>query len=355
MIKVLAVATHFDLSESNILAGLARAGISIECIMDPARNNVAVLEAAHIPCSTLPIRSRFDFRAIQELRRKANDGSFDIIHCFSSRALSSVLMATCGMRVRRIAYRGTIGHLSRFDPSAWFSYLNPGVHKIICASNAVHDYLATMIPEDRLITIYKGHDVAWYTPPPDRVALATFGIPAESFVVACVANVRPVKGVKYLIEAWQHIPDSLPIHLLLVGHLDESTRRFALNAAGYSRVHFAGFRSDVPSIVSQCQIFALPSVAREGLPKALIEAMALSITPIATSVGGIPEVVSHEQDGLLVPPRSGAALAKAILRLFHDPALAERLRYRARETIVERFNIETSVSQIAQLYRTLTC
>lgn len=355
MIKVLAVAAHFDRSEANILAGLSRAGISIEAVMDPAKHNVAVFEAAGIPYSTLAIRSRLDFTAIRTLREKTQAGRFDIVHCFSSRGLSSILLATRNLPIKRIAYRGTIGHLSRFDPSAWLSYLNPGVHKIVCASNAVREYLATMIPESRLQTIYKGHDVAWYTPPADRIALTTFGIPDGSFVVACVANDRPVKGIRYLIEAWQQIPESLPIHLLLVGRVDATTIKSASAIDSHQpRIHFTGFREDVPALVSQCQAFALPSIAREGLPKSLIEAMALSVTPIATTVGGIPEIVSHEQNGLLVPPRSSRALANAILQLYQDNALSERLRLLARQTVLERFNVETSVSQMAALYTDLS-
>jgi glycosyltransferase involved in cell wall biosynthesis len=97
-------------------------------------------------------------------------------------------------------------------------------------------------------------------------------------------------------------------------------------------------------------IFVLPSYM-EGVPMALLEAMSFGLPVIATRVGGIPEIVTHEVNGLLLAPGDSDALAAAIARLMEDPALRERLGKAARETIATRFSLDTAVERVIEVYR----
>jgi glycosyltransferase involved in cell wall biosynthesis len=97
----------------------------------------------------------------------------------------------------------------------------------------------------------------------------------------------------------------------------------------------------------------MPSVEREGLSKALLEAMSLGITPIVTRVGGMPEVVIHEQNGLVVPPRSSEELAAAILRLYKNEEERRSFARNAKNTIYERFNVDGTTRETMALYRRL--
>ncbi|NMC61604.1 MAG: glycosyltransferase [SAR324 cluster bacterium] len=135
--KVLVVGQDFDLCEANIFSGLVENGVTIEVIMSPALNRKEILEKAGIKVNALGISSRIDLSAIWKLRQRLLSNNYDIVHCLTSRALSNVLLASRNIKTKIVAYRGTVGHLSRIDPSSWLAYLNPKVDKIICVSNSV--------------------------------------------------------------------------------------------------------------------------------------------------------------------------------------------------------------------------
>ncbi|MBN8550986.1 MAG: glycosyltransferase [Deltaproteobacteria bacterium] len=351
--KVLAIGSTFDLPEVHIFAGLVKRGVSVEAIVSSDSKLVGRLAEFGIPCTTLDFRSKFDLRAILALRRILKAGNFDILHCLTARAVSNALVASFGLRAKRIAYRGTSGRDSRLSPASWMTFLNPGIHKIICVSNAVRSFMSTMVPASKLTTIYKGHDIAWYQAH-SAVQLSEFGIPQGAFVVACVANMRPVKGVQHLLKALRDIPPETNIRVLLIGEVRKSADMQELQDSAIApRVHLAGFRSDVGTILSRCQAFVLPSISREGLPKAMMEALAIGVPTIVTNVGGMPEVVTHLENGLVVPPADSGAIAKAILSLHADPELAKTLGAAGQRSIVETFNVSNSVEATLVVYRSL--
>ena len=354
MPRVLVVGKDLDLCEAHIFAGLSRMGVSIHVLMDPSLNHADILKSAGAGVSALKMRSRLDVIAIRELRNIIREAGFDIVHCLTNRAISNTLIASYGLPVKRVAYRGTMGHLSRFDPFSWLAYLNPGIHRIVCVSEAVCDYLRLFLPADRLVTIYKGHDVSWYRAEAG-VTLGDFGVPDGAFVVACVANMRPVKGVPYLIEAFRGIPRGKNIHLLLVGRVEDSeVTRLMSDPEVSGRIHLTGFQSNAPAIVSRCQVFVMPSVKREGLPKALLEAMATGVAPIVSAVGGMPEVVVDGECGLVVPPRDGPAIADAVTRLYENPEEAAAFGRAARTRVIECFNVKKSIEETFRVYQELS-
>ncbi len=351
---VLVVGKDLDLCEAHIFAGLARKGVSFEVLIDPALYNSEILENAGVHPEAFDLRIRIDFKAVRELRRRIRQGGFDLIHCLTNRALSNVLLASAGMGIKRVAYRGTVGHLSRLDPFSWLAYLNPGVHKIICVSKAVSDYLNAFVPASRLITIYKGHDVSWYSPESGQ-KLSDFGIPDGAFTVTCVANMRPVKGVPCLIEAIRRIPAAENVHLLLIGRVEDShVSRLMEDKDIAGRVHLTGFLKNVAGVVAQSDAFVMPSVNREGLPKALIEAMALGVPSIVSRVGGMPEVVLDGTCGFVVPPRDADAIAEAIRILKLNPEMAKSFGEAGRQRIIKSFNVETSIEETYRVYAELT-
>jgi glycosyltransferase involved in cell wall biosynthesis len=208
------------------------------------------------------------------------------------------------------------------------------------------------MPSSRPVTIYKGHDLDWYTAQP--ADLRELGIPQGAFTIACVANYRPRKGIEVLVEALAELPPDCNAHLLLIGQMDSPRLTAAIRHAGVeARVHRFGFRADAPSITAACDLFVLPSVRREGLARSLIEAMAYGIAPVVTDCGGSPELVRDEQCGLVVPVRDPAALGAAIIRLWADPELRRRLGAAARDRIANDFRIETTIEKTLRLYEEL--
>ena len=116
------------------------------------------------------------------------------------------------------------------------------------------------------------------------------------------------------------------------------------------RVVFAGLRRDVERLLPLMDVFVLPS-QYEGFGIALIEAMAAGLPVIGTDVGGVPEIITHQQTGLLVPPGDAQALATAIERFLLDGALAQAMAKAGQRDVCSRFSLDRAVSQHETLYR----
>jgi glycosyltransferase involved in cell wall biosynthesis len=353
-LRVLVVNAFSDRSEVGLWLGLAKAGVEIGLACDPSAPEQQVLQKAGITVDPITIRRRLDFAAVRELRRRLLRSRFDIIHATRNSGVSTMLIASRGMSFRRIAYRGTVGHVSWFDPASWLTYLNPRLDKIICVSDAVRRYFLSLgLPESRLVTIYKGFDVGWYSPA-NRMVLTAMGIPSDAFVVGFAGDMRPVKGVRELILSAHYLPEGGGIHYLLVGNArDRQLKKLASHSKIRDLIHFTGFREDAPGLIGACNAVVMPSRSREGIGKGAIEGMAQGVPPIVTSVGGLPEIVMANESGLVVPPENPAAIAEAIVRLASDPALCAALGTRAKERIQNCFSVQLAVDRTLKLYKEL--
>lgn len=352
------VAQSSDRPTGAMLAGLHRAGVALTVVCPPRHPHRAMLEHEGIPTIDIPIRRNIDRDAIRALREELVRGRYDIVHTFNSKATTNVLFAARKLPVKVVAYRGIVGAVGFLDPMSWLRYLNPRIDRIVCVAEAVRRHFLTMrpkflrMPPERPVTIYKGHDLDWYSDPP--ADLTALGIPAGAFVVCCVANYRPRKGIEVLVEAVERLSPDIPVRLLLVGRMDAEPLNRRIEASpGRDRIHRVGFRPDAPSLAAASDVFCLPSLRREGLARALIEAMAYRVPPIVTDSGGSPELVVDGECGIVVPVSDSGAIARAIERLYRDPALRRRLGDAARSRIATSFRHEDTVKQTLALYASL--
>jgi len=183
-----------------------------------------------------------------------------------------------------------------------------------------------------------------------RTARAQLGLGASSQVVITTSRLHPTKGHEYLLEAFASVAERFPNARLVIagdGAKRGSLEAKATHLLGAGRVLFTGFRRDVTPLLAASDLFVLPSLL-EGMPHSLLEAMAAGLPVVATSVCGIPEVVEHGRNGLLVPPRDAVALASAICRILGEPELADRLAKEARATIEQKFAVRDSLDEAIQ-------
>jgi glycosyltransferase involved in cell wall biosynthesis len=183
---------------------------------------------------------------------------------------------------------------------------------------------------------------------------AEFAAPSTPLIVT-VANFKPSKGHQHLLAAiprvLRHHPDARFV-LAGVGPLESEARATVDRLGIGSAVTFAGFRDDAPALIAAADLFVLPS-EHEGLPIALVEALALGTASVVTSAGGIPEVVTHGREALIVPPKDPVALADGIVRLATDGAARRSMAEAARER-AKAFDIRLAAARIEQVYRELT-
>jgi glycosyltransferase involved in cell wall biosynthesis len=354
-LRILIATTFNDRPDVAVYRGLVAAGFDVDLICLPGARDHDRLAQCGIEVTQMTILNRLNVSAIGKIRQMLKTKRYQIVYAPRNSTLSVCLLASAGMKTKRIGYRGTIGHLSYLDPASWLTYLNPKIDRIICVSDAVRRYLLSMrLPSERLVTIYKGHDPSWYSTP-SPTSLVEFGVPAGAFVVGFTGNMRPVKGVDVLIRSALHLPVSSPIHFLLVGEVrDRRIERLAADEHIRHRFHFTGFRDDAPALAGACNAFVMPSVEREGLPRSLIEAMAQGIPSVVSNVGGMPELVVDGECGLVVPPREPLALASAFLRLAQDTALRQSIGKHARIRIQTHFNIQSTIEKTIALFREVT-
>ena len=269
------------------------------------------------------------------------------------------MLATIGMQLKIITYRGTIGNLSFLSPASLTTHLHRRVNKIICVSQAVEDFLNEIhwlwkrLPKGHAQAILKGHDLTWYNKP--AADLTKFKLPADAFVVTFAGRNRPHKGIADLLNSAKYLAPGAPVYYLLLGRLANDKALEALIAASPYRdnIILAGFRTDAPALYRASDVFVMPSTKREGLSRAVIEAMASKTVAIVTNVGGLPEIVEEGKSGYIIQPQDPKALGEAIMKLVQNPSQKETMAKAAQERIKTKFNIDTTVAQTKLMFEKL--
>jgi glycosyltransferase involved in cell wall biosynthesis len=209
---------------------------------------------------------------------------------------------------------------------------------------------------DKVVTLYNGIDLSRFTARDRAENLATrqsLCIPPDAPLLTTVAVLRPAKGIQYMIEALPRILEVVPETRYLVvggGQHENELKALARSRGVAERVIFAGVRSDVPSLLAMSDLFVLPTLG-EALPTVLAEAMAAQKPIVVSEVGGVPEMIEHGRNGLLVPPADPDRLAEACLQLLQDPDRADAMARAGREIVERRFDIHQQGQRLSGLYR----
>lgn len=183
------------------------------------------------------------------------------------------------------------------------------------------------------------------------------GLSADELLLVAVGNLYPVKGHAVLLRALGELHRSgaaanVRWRLAIAGRGEEEENLRALVAEEgiADRVVLLGFRKDVPDILAAADVFVMPSLS-EGLPLALVEAMAAALPIVVSDVGGVSEVAAAGREAILVPPGDVARLAEGVATLLHDHAARAALGAAARERAVRDFSVSTMCEAYERLYR----
>ena len=171
--------------------------------------------------------------------------------------------------------------------------------------------------------------------------------------IGTVGRLSYEKGTEMLIEAFGLVREHLPkSKLVLVGDGPERSRleQMTLDRGLTDCVDFLGTRNDVPALLTSFDIFVLPSRS-EGLPMALLEAMATGLPIVATAVGGVPEAIRDGKSGLLIPPEQPQAIADALIRFASDEALRNSIGSAARQDFEQRYELSRMVNAYENLMK----
>lgn len=305
-------------------------------------------------------KGTWDVRVLYRLYRVLLAERPDVIHAFLFWAnfISRVLGRLLQVPVRISSYRDVLlwgrwrNRLCERLTARW-------AHAVTCCSEAVRLRVLSEVGGDewKYLTIHNGVDMAGFhsyrTVTKRHVGLRE-GVPVIGTVCRLI---EPDKGITVLLQGMAKLagpPASLSCQLLIVG---EGPARRQLHDLGErlgisSRVVFTGMRRDIADVLPLLDVFVMPSLS-EGFGIAIVEAMAAGRPVVASAVGGIPEIVHHEETGLLVPPGDPDALAAALRDLVTRPDRARALGACGQQRARELFSIELAVKRHEDLYEGL--
>jgi len=236
---------------------------------------------------------------------------------------------------------------------------------VICVSTAVRNQFGKLLDKrgTAIVTIFNGLDVEQFDRAIRRpeTILERYTRHKEALIV-CIGRINSWKGQEVLVASYSLIKDQLPpTKLLIVGdtYPGNESYLFALQTLVHqlglkTDVIFTGFVEDIPSLLSACALFVLPSTNPEPFGRVVLEAMAMRVPVIATNAGGPLDIIQDGISGILVPPRDKSALADAILQVMTGPPEKfESMRDSARERVVRCFSEESETGEIQEIYRSL--
>jgi glycosyltransferase involved in cell wall biosynthesis len=297
-----------------------------------------------------------DVRWIPRLRSLVRQGRFDLVHTHMP------LVATAARTVSRRSVRiihtehNTWEHY-RFA-TRWGNRLTyPRNVAVIAVSHAVATSIKRCPTVRTWPTVHVIHHGAEapalrsLAPEARMRARLALGLPQDALVVGSIGNFTPKKDHRTLLEATAKARESYgELRLVLVGSgpLEHELREIARSLGLAEWVLFAGSRDDAAQLLPAFDVFALSS-RNEGLPIALLEAMAAGVPSVATSVGGVPEIITGGREGLLVPYGDADVLADALITMLSDPDFRNSAGAYAAQTS-RRFDITQAVHEIETVY-----
>lgn len=299
--------------------------------------------------------------AVQGLADKIRNGAYDIVH---SHLLKADLVASlaCGR------LKGQVLVASKHnDERALLNPIYSRVHgmiskranRIIVLSDHVGRFVAEhgRVNPARMTRIYYGLDpLAFEATEEERQRIRQdLGIALDLPIMIMVARFAPQKDHATLLKAARELKDEgLRFRLLLVGgdpfgYNKEKMEALSKTLELEDSVTFTGIRQDVPALLAASRLFVMPSMW-EGLGLVFLEAMAFSLPVVANNVSAIPEIVKHNETGLLVEPGDSDALADALKTVLCDDALAEEYGRAGRARLEQCFSIDTMIDETERLY-----
>jgi glycosyltransferase involved in cell wall biosynthesis len=350
-----------------VVVGLARAapaaGIELDVVSlqpcDEADSVAADLRAAGASVRSIGARRMIDPVATWRLMQVIRRGAYDLVHAHLEYAavIGPIAARLAGCRVVTTFHHvpGAAAARERAK-EALAVWVANGCGRVVVVSGAQLDAFRRRYPRSsrRWIVIPNGIELdeflsARRSPRPEVIRMLVGGAPAA----ALVARVRPGKGHELALGAWPRVLERVPeARLIFVGdgslrsRLEQQADQLGIG----SSVTFTWTRRDVPSLMGGVDLVVLPSET-EALPTTLMEAAAAGTAAVATSVGGVAEVLVDGETGLLVPPGDQDAFADAVSSLLLDDDRRATMGTHARQRAIAQFDVHVWAARLAALYR----
>ena len=316
----------------------------------------------------LPIRGELsplsDLRVVKQLVSILKDEKITILHAHSSKAglVGRVAARLAGTPLVLLTAHNSIFYEEwPFWKKSLFAFaerlLNRYTDRLIAVSEALRGELIKRerLDQDKVVTIWNGIETELFETQVERCfILRNLDLPLSEQVVGMVARLASQKGVTYFLKAAAMLAMDYKVNFVVIGDgpLRRQLEEEASSLGIKDRVVFTGERHDIPYLLPAFDVFVLSSLT-EGLPLTILEALAAGCPVVATRVGGIPEIIQDNVNGLLVEPADPAGLAIAVASLLSDPQKAASMGQAGKALVKEKFTAAVMVRKVEDEYRNL--
>lgn len=338
----------------HLMRGLNERG-HVQVLLSPPESALGErARGAGLAVVDLPFRAELDPLTTWRVREVVRRVSPDLLHAHDPHALAPAALASRLVRPRPVvvAHRRVSRPIGRNPISRW--KWSRGADRVIAVGAGVRSaMIAAGVPTERVRMVHDGIPIE--PPPRPRSSVRQrIGAGSGAPVVMTMAALNRAKDHPTLIAAADRLlarEDGARWVVFGEGPLLDDLRDEVERRGLADRLHYLGFDPEARAHLAEADAFALPTRS-EGLGTSVIEALAGGVPVVASAAGGVPELVRHEQTGLLVPPGDPAALAAALARILDDRVLARRLAEAGRERARD-FAIEETVARTEAVYRDL--
>lgn len=333
------------------------------CVLRPRRAGPSDAEEearrCGIPVEVLEQSGAFDWRLMGQARRMALEHGATLVqtHGYKTHVLGLFLKRSVGVR--------WVGFEHGWTAENWrvrlyhrLDWLLRYADRVIAVSDQLRGQLSRMgVPESRLLRIHNAveRDEGWATCSPGLFRQSQ-GIPLGAPLITVLGRITREKGQRVFLEAFRRVMTRVPqAHAAIVGEgVDERNLREIARALDLDPVvRFVEWQRGVAPVYVDSDVVVVPSLAFEGIPNVMLEAMAAGCPVVATTVGGAEEIATNEQHALLVPPADPDEMASAIARLLDDKPLRDRLVEGARRRIETNHSPARRAARITEVYGSL--
>ncbi|MCH8553894.1 MAG: glycosyltransferase family 4 protein [Schleiferiaceae bacterium] len=310
-------------------------------------------------CVPKPKAGPWDLRFAYQIAKLAKKLKVDFVHTHDSQAHTFGLLAQIlfGMKVKLVVHRRVDFKVGVKRLSQW-KYNHRGIAGIICISQAIATIMKPALKKpEKLKTIFSSIDAKKFHPAKSRATgklRNALGLQGEEFLIGNIAAITQQKDyftfldtIKILVEK-----EKKATYVIIgTGHQEAEIKAYCLQLGLQDKVHFLGFRKDVPEIFPELDLLLFSSET-EGLGTTLLDAFACEVPVVATNAGGIPEVALHMKNAFVAPVKDAQKLAEGVILLMDNPEI-RRTFVAASKEIVAQHTIEKMAQETLEYYKHL--
>lgn len=333
---------------------LSAAGVDSYVAVRKASAFEEYVQRKNLPHISLPFKNSFDLTTAWSVRQFCRQHGIDIVHLHSAKShtigvLSSLFGNSSTLILsRRVDFPPKQNVLTRWK------YNHPSIKRIVCVSDKIKETMKAYVKHpERCITIHSGVDLTKFTDiSPSPLLHREFNINANTLLIGNTSALDEHKDYFTFIDTIHILlKKKLPVQGLIIGTgpLEETLKTYVLSLGLSKEIVFTGFRNDIKKILPSLSVF-LMTTRIEGLGTSILDAFLAGVPVVSTKAGGIPEMVMHEQTGMLAPIGDAQTLAAHVERILNDTRFKNSLTEGAKQKVKE-FSKERTAEKTLMLYQ----